>query len=131
MNGTAGWYHLPASTTDKKFSRTVMREICACAVAVHPVGAAGRRIEYLYDIASVKLVKRCVLTVEQAGSLDLTNQSEYWLLKLGASRPLAAPLNAGGIRKFRYRLTSASDLLAAQSWEDLNERYQRVVEAGV
>lgn len=131
MNGTAGWYHIPASTTDKKFSRTVMRELCACAVAVHPVGAPGRRIEYLYDIASVKLVKRCALTVEQAGSLDLTNQSEYWLLKLGASWPLAAPFNAGGVRRFRFRLTSAADLLVAQSWEDLTERYQRVVEAGV
>lgn len=127
MHGTAGWYHIPSSTVAKKISRTVMRELIGCAVAVHPVGETGRLIEYLYDVTSVKLVKRSELTVEQAGCLDLTNQNEYWLLKLGASRRLATPFNAGGIRSFRYRLTSASDLLAAQCWGDLAERYPRVI----
>ncbi|MHB8057790.1 MAG: hypothetical protein ACYDHC_07835 [Desulfuromonadaceae bacterium] len=128
MTGTAGWYHIPASTTDKRISRTVMRKLRFCAVAVHPVGVAERRIEYLYEIESVRLVKRNRLTVEQAGSLAPDNQNDYWLIKLGASRLLPATFSAGGIRKFRFRLTSASELQAAQNWSDMSERYASFVE---
>lgn len=123
MRGTAGWYHVPASTTDKKTSRTVMREVRYCAVAVHPAGAADRQIEYLYDVRSVKLVKRCDLTVEQAGTEDPKNQRDYWLFQLGASRRLNIPVSAAGFRVFRFRLTGASDLLATANWSDLPERY--------
>src|SRR6185369_8744561 len=103
MTGSAGWYHMPASTTDKKVSRTVMRELSCCAVAVHPAGAGERLIEFLYDVASVKLLKRCDLSAEQAGSIDPDNQNEYWLIRLGESRRLPVPVNAGGVRRFRYR----------------------------
>ncbi len=128
MTGTAGWYHIPASTTDKKISRTVMRELRFCAVAVHPARAAERRIEYLYEVEPVKLVKRNTLTADQAGSVAPDNQNDYWLIKLGTSRPLPAAFSAGGIRRFRFRLTGASDLLTAQNWSDLSERYASFVE---
>ncbi|HXE96163.1 MAG TPA: restriction endonuclease-like protein [Dongiaceae bacterium] len=128
MTGTAGWYHIPASTTDKKISRTVMRELRFCAVAVHTVGTAERRIEYLYEVESVRLVKRNRLTAEQAGSVNPDNQNEYWLLHLGAARLLPAAFSDGGIRKFRFRLTGASDLLKAKNWNDLSERYASFVE---
>lgn len=98
------------------------------SAAVHPSGAGERLIEYLYEVESVKLLKRCELTVDQAGSIDPENQNEYWLLKLGPSKHLPVPVKAGGIRKFRYRFTSASDLLSAQRWEDLSERYQCVAD---
>ena len=123
MSGTAGWYHIPASTTDKKISRTVMRELRRCAIAVHPTGGDERVIKYLYDVASVKLVKRYELGTEQAGSVDPDNQNEYWLLKLGVSQPLSVAVSAGGVRRFRFRLTGASDLLTAKNWTDLPERY--------
>jgi len=123
MTGTAGWYHIPASTTDKRISRTVMRELRFCAVAVHPVGTAERRIEYLYEIESVRLVKRNRLTAEQAGSVALDNQNDYWLIKLGASRLLPTAFSAGGIRMFRFHLTGAAELQVAQNWSDLSERY--------
>lgn len=128
ISGTAGWYHIPASTTDKRISRTVMRELSCCAVAIHSSGTGERLIEYLYEVESVKLLKRCELTVEQAGSIDSGNQNEYWLLKLGTSRCLPVPVKAGGIRKFRYRFTSASDLVSAQRWEELSELYQCVAD---
>jgi hypothetical protein len=108
-----------------------MRELRFCAVAVHPVGSAERRVEYLYEIESVRLVKRNGLTAEQAGSVNADNQNEYWLLKLGASRLLPVAFSAGGIRRFRFRLTGASDLQAAQSWSDLSERYASFVEKSV
>lgn len=127
MTGTAAWYHIPASTTDKKISRTVMRELRFCAVAVHPVGTAERRIEHLYDVTSVKLVKRCDLTVEQAGSVDPDNQNEYWLLRLGTSRSLPQPVSTGSIRSFRFRMTAAADLLGAKSWDELPDRYSSVM----
>lgn len=131
MTGTAGWYHIPASTTDKKISRTLMRELRFCAVVVHPVGAVERRIEYLYEIESVRLVKRNRLTAEQAGYVNLHKQSDFWLIKLGGAKLLPVAFSAGGIRKFRFRLTGASDLLAAQNWSDLPERYASFVEKSV
>jgi len=63
------------------------------------------------------------LTVEQAGYVNPNKQSDFWLIKLGASRLLPATFSAGGIRKFHFRLTSASELQAAQNWSDLSERY--------
>lgn len=128
MTGAAGWYHIPASTTDKRVSRTVMRELRFCAVAVHHAGGSERRIEYLYEIVSARLVKRNSLGFEEAGSVDPDNQHDYWLLQLGASRLLPIAFSAGGIRRFRFRLTGASDLLAAQNWNDLSERYVSFVE---
>jgi len=128
-NGTAGWYHMPVSTSEKKkYSRTVIREIRYCAVAVHPTGASGRLIEYLYDVVSVKLVKRCELTVEQAGSVDSLNQNEYWLLKLGTAKRLPLPIGVGGVRTFRSQLVGAYDLLKAKKWSDLSERYAAFME---
>ena len=105
-----------------------MRELRFCAVAVHPVGSDERRIEYLYEIESVRLIKRNSLTAEQAGSANPNNQNDYWLIKLGASRLLPAAFSAGGIRRFRFRLTGASELQAAQNWSDLSERYASFVE---
>jgi hypothetical protein len=130
MTGTAGWYHIPASTTDKRISRTVMRELRFCAVAVHAAGTAERRIEYLYEVESVRLVKRNRLTAEQAGSVAPDNQNDYWLIKLGASRLLPVAFSAGGIRKFRFRLTGASELQAALNWSNLSERYASVMKNG-
>lgn len=127
MKGTADWYHIPASTTDKRISRTVMRELSCCAIAVHPAGSSERVIEHLYDVISVQLLKRCELTVEQAGSVDPDNQNEYWLLRLGPSRTLPQPVSTGSIRSFRFRLTASADLLAAKRWSDLTDRYASFV----
>ncbi|MDD2736513.1 MAG: hypothetical protein PHF56_21485 [Desulfuromonadaceae bacterium] len=69
--------------------------------------------------------------VGYAGSIAPDNQNDYWLIKLGASRLLSAVFSAGGIRKFRFRLTGASELQAAQNWSDLSERYASFVEKSV
>ncbi len=71
------------------------------------------------------------MTAEQAGSGVSENQNDYWLLKLGASRLLPAAFSAGGIRKFRFRLTGASELQVAQNWSDLPVRYASFVEKSV
>ena len=128
LNGTAHWFHMPVSTTEKKqYSRTIMREIRYCAPAVHHHGETDRKIEYLYDVISIQLVKRCVLTVEQAGKADPANQSEYWLLELGAARPLVSPVIIGGTRHFPFRLTGAANMLATQNWSELPKRYEAFI----
>jgi hypothetical protein len=66
-------------------------------------------------------------TADQVDSIAPDNQNDYWLLKPGASRLLPAAFSAGGIRKFRFRLTGASALLAAENWSDLSERYVSVM----
>lgn len=127
LEGTAGWYHLPVSTQEnRKIPRAVMREVRFCAVSVHQPGSHDRMIEYLYDVKSVRLVKRCDLTVEQAGSIAPANGSEYWLFELGPARQLPSPLRIAGVRSFRFRLTSASGILAGKSWQELEERYPGV-----
>jgi len=128
MTGNAGWYHMPVSTSEKKkYSRTIMREIRCCAVAVHHAGTHERLIEYLYDVRSVRLVKRCDLYLEQAGSVDPDNQQLYWLFELGASRQLNSPVRISGTRHFPVRLTGMPDLLAAENWSDLPERYAAIL----
>jgi len=72
--------------------------------------------------------RRTTWTADQAGSVAPDNQNDYWLIKLGASRLLPAAFSAGGIRKFRFRLTGATELQAAQNWSDLSERYASFVE---
>lgn len=125
LEGTAGWYHLPVSTQEnRKIPRTVMREVSFCAVSVHQPGAHDRMIEYLYDVKSVRLVKRCDLTVEQAGSLAPANGNEYWLFELGPARHLPGPLRIGGVCSFRFRLTSAQEMLSGKPWQELVDRYQ-------
>ncbi|MBI5485036.1 MAG: hypothetical protein HY888_11330 [Deltaproteobacteria bacterium] len=69
-------------------------------------------------------------TADQAGSVAPDNQNDYWLIKLGSSRLLPAAFSAGGIRKFRFRLTGASELQVAQNWSDLPERYASVMKNG-
>lgn len=122
LNGTAGWYHIPLKTTDKKsIVRNAMREVRHCAIAVPHMGQ-GKIITYLYEVKSVRLVKRCDLNIEQAGKLDAGNDAEYWLFELGFSRPLPQPLSLPG-RTFRFQLTKAAALLGAKSWDELPKRY--------
>ncbi|MBP7866033.1 MAG: restriction endonuclease-like protein [Acidobacteria bacterium] len=126
LTGTASWYHIPVSTTDKKIARTVMRELRFCAVAVHRPDIHDRCIEYLYDVLSVRRVKRCELTVEQAGKVETSNRNDYWLLRLGNSRRLKELVSTGGTRHFRFRLTGAAEILAACRWDNLPDRYPRI-----
>jgi len=121
--GTAGWYHTPLSTTEKKsIERNAMREVRHCAIGVHHSGSKERVITHLYDVKSVRLVKRCDMTMEQAGKVDPGNIDEYWLFELGYARCLAQPVSMP-VRSFRFQLTNAADLVVATNWESLPKRY--------
>jgi len=121
--GAAGWYHAPLSTTDKKsIQRNVMREVRYCAIGVHPGGSTARVITHIYEVKSVRLVRRCDMTIDQAGKLDPGNTGEYWLFELGYARPLAQPVNMP-VRSFKFQLTNAADLLVASNWDTLPKRY--------
>jgi hypothetical protein len=128
QNGTARWFHIPVSTTEKKqYSRTIMREIRYCAPAVHHHGETDRKIEYIYDVISIQLARRCDLTAEQAGKAEPSNQNEYWLVELGASRRLDSPVSIKGTRHFPLRLTGAANMFATQNWSDLPARYEALI----
>ena len=129
LDGTARWYHMRVNTSDKKqYSRTVMREVRHCALSVHKKGENGSTIEYIYDVISVRKVKRYELTAEQAGTVNAENQESYWLFELGSSHSLSPPFQVPFGRRFRFRLTGASDLLVAQNWSDLPDRYASFIE---
>ncbi len=122
--GSACWYHIRLSATEKKsIARNTMREIRYCAIAVYHGGEAERIITHIYEVKSVKLVKRCDMTINQSGKVDSGNDKEYWLLELGYARPLAQAFSMKGLRSFRFQLTNAKELLVAKNWDDLPKRY--------
>jgi hypothetical protein len=126
--GLAGWYHIRLSATEKKsIARHVMREVRYCAIAVYHGGGAERIITHIYEVKSVKLVKRCDMTIHQAGKVDSGNDKDYWLLELGYARPLAQAFIMKGLRSFRFQLTNAKELLVAKNWDDLPKRYTTVI----
>ena len=123
LQGKAGWYHIPVSTAENyKVTRTVIREVRYCAIAVSSTGVPDRHVEFLYDVLSIRLVRRNELTLDQAGKIDLSNSAIYWLFELGTSRTLK-PLAVPGKRGFRFMLTGARDLMESREWKDLPDRY--------
>jgi uncharacterized protein len=123
-NGTAGWYHVPVATADKRQAfRTVIQELRFCAVAVHHAGAFDRQITYLYNVVSVHPVKRSELTIEQAGQVKPHDHSEFWLLRLGGSRRLDHAVRVPGVRGNLFYLISMAELLSARELSALKERY--------
>ena len=121
--GAAVWYHMPLATTDKKaIERNVMREVRHCAIGVHHSDSKERVITHLYDVKSVRLVKRCDMNSAQAGKIDLLNNDDYWLFELGYARPLAQQIKMP-TRTFKFQLTNAAALLVAENWEALPKRY--------
>ncbi|MEY4912011.1 MAG: hypothetical protein RL761_1674, partial [Pseudomonadota bacterium] len=129
-DGKAGWYHIPVATTDDmKFSisRNVMNETRQCAIAVPVKGERHKELAFIYDVISVRKVKRCDLNAAQAGYLS-NRTEEYWLLELGASRTIAQPIIVKNIRKFAVFHTSATDIAASKPWNELKQRYKSLVQ---
>ena len=126
-DGKAEWYHTPLLTTEKKFiPRHVIREVRYCAIAIKD-NQSGKTIKYLYEVKSVRLVKRCDLNINPAGKMDSANETEYWLFELGYARLLLQALSISGTRPFRFQLTNAKELLVAKNWDDLPKRYTTVI----
>jgi len=123
-NGMAGWYHLPVTTTDKKsVERNVLREVRYLAAGVYFSDQKDRVIAHLYEVKSVRLVKRHEISVEQAGKVS-TSSDDYWLFELGYARPLESQIKMS-IRsgRFPFELVRAADLLQARDWKALTKRY--------
>lgn len=126
-DGIAPWYHVPVTTTLKKsISHHVMQESRYCALAAYDVANTQRVVEFIYDVISIEIKKRCDLTIEQAGNLS-SSTDEYWLIKLGPSRAISRPVTTKNIRSFRIFHTSEQDLIASKKWEELPLRYASLV----
>lgn len=126
-NGTAPWYHVPVTTTLKKsISHHVMQESRFCALAAYDATNTQRVVEFIYDIISIDIKKRCDLTIEQAGNLS-NSTDEYWLIKLGSSRRISQPVTTKSVRSFKIFHTSEQDLTASKNWEELTMRYTSLV----
>lgn len=123
--GMAGWYHMPVTTTDKKaIERNVMREIRYCAIGVHHSLSTGRVISHVYEVKSVRVVKRSTLTLEQSGKkIEPTNNEDYWLFELDDARSLFHPVDMPA-RTFKFQLTNAADVFSAKHWDELPIRYK-------
>lgn len=127
VDGTAPWYHVPVATTLKKsISYHVMQETRHCALAAYDTDGKQRVLEYIYEIVSIEIKKRCDLSITQAGSRS-NKIDEYWLIKLGPSRPIACPITVKSVRTFTIFHTSKNDITASKKWEDLPQRYASLV----
>ncbi|BCG62819.1 MAG: hypothetical protein methR_P0477 [Methyloprofundus sp.] len=125
-HGKAQWYHLPLKTTvAKKMQRAAMREIKYCAFVVHYSGDKQRRIEYIYSVSSVRLVKRKAINALQAGAEAKLEslEKEYWLFELGRATKLDLSIDVAGLRDFKFRLVSVDELVNAKVWGDLPNHY--------
>ena len=124
-NGSARWYHIPLSTTNKaSVERNAMREVRYCAIALGEVD--GRKITHLYQVKSVKLKNRSELEFEQTGRADSGKNKKYWIFELNYARPLPQVLVFPDLPHFKFRLTNAADVLAVTDWDDLPARYALV-----
>lgn len=123
--GSARWYHIPLSTTNKvSVERNVMREVRYCAIAHGDVG--GRTITHLYQVKSVKLKNRSELEFDLTGRLESKKNTKYWLFEFGYAEPMPQALIFPVFPHFKFRLTSAADVLTAINWDDLPARYALV-----
>ncbi len=123
-NGTAGWYHMPVTTTDKKsVERNVLREVRYLATGVYFSDKKDRFISHLYEVKSVRLVERREISAEQAGKAS-SSSDEYWLFELGYAQPLESQIKMS-IRsgRFPFELVQAADLLKATDWKAVTKRY--------
>lgn len=124
-NGRAAWYHMPVTTTDKKaVERNVMREVRYLAAGVYFDDRKDRFISHLYEVKSVRLVKRGDISNEQAGKKSSSDEEEYWLFELGYAQPLMVQIKMSiRAKRFPFELIQAADLLKATDWKDLTRRY--------
>ncbi|MGZ8257301.1 MAG: nuclease domain-containing protein [Gallionella sp.] len=122
QRGTAGWYNMPLTTTDKQsVARNAMREVRYCAVAHGDAG--NKNATHLYAVKTVKLVKRGELTIEQAGKTDSGNDARYWLFELGYAQTMPQVLAFPMLPHFKFLLTSGNDILHGKEWDKLPARY--------
>lgn len=129
QNGAAEWYHIPVDTTKKRvISQHVMRETRYCAIVVKEpsVGIGFVAIQWIYEVSAVSIVRRCALSVEQAGKLA-TKEDEYWLLKLELPRRIIRPIVGKNLGNFVLLHTSAQLLNTAVSFDQLLPRYTELV----
>lgn len=124
--GTAGWYHVPLSTTNRfSVSRTAMKEIRFFGVAVRSENSSKSYVEFIYRVDSVKLKQRSELTLEQAGAKGRDgNNSQYWVLQLSRSYRLSDPIELNKSRGFSFQLTEEKALLTASHWDELPKHYE-------
>jgi hypothetical protein len=126
QQGKAEWYHIPLqSTLRNNMQRAAIREIKYCAFVVYYPDDRQRRIDFIYEVRSVRLVKRKEITNEQAGAKAKSEnlEKEYWLFELGKARPLDSAIDVSGTRDFKLRLASAEQLSKAENWQDLSNHY--------
>ena len=124
--GTAEWFHIPLqSTVNNRMQRAAVREIKYCAFVVYYPAVGQRRIDFIYEVRSVRLVKRKAISTGQAGAKakDATLENDYWLFELGKARPLGSAIDVSGKRDFKLQLVRAEQLVQAKNWQDLSYHY--------
>jgi hypothetical protein len=113
---------MPLNTTDKQsVARNALREVRYCAIAHGDT--VNKKATHLYEVKTVKLVKRSELTLAQAGKVDSENDARYWLFELGYAQVIPQPLAFPILPHFKFLLTSGNQILAGKNWAELPARY--------
>jgi hypothetical protein len=100
-----------------------MREVKHCAFVVYYPDDSQRRIDYIYEVISIKLVKRKEITSEQAGVPLKNSDDNFWLFELGRVNKMELSIDVSGIRDFKFRLVRIYELEKANTWADLPNHY--------
>ncbi|SUD90044.1 DUF2357 domain-containing protein [Psychrobacter phenylpyruvicus] len=127
--GTAQWYHLPEKTFLRKYARHVVNELRYLALASSSEQSlASKKINKLWPIISVSLVRREDISDEQAGS-NSTKTDRYYLFKL--DKPLILKTPIIGVPKDSFMasmsLTTLSSLEQAEQFSQLTQVYKKAL----
>ena len=119
-NGSAKWYHLPLGTSDKReMEADLIKKVRYCALAVKHTDSSARSIRFVYPVNSIAIVSRHKITQVQAGLVSNSTE-DYWLFELGASIPIANPIEViPDDGHFKLTLTKLLALKSGATWDKL------------
>lgn len=121
LNGTAKYYHIPVTTLNNKdiaYQVVLETRYFVIAVPENLNSATAITAHFIYKVKNIKQVRRCDLTVEQAGSLDQKTEY-YWLFELASSSAMPHVLNCTATQGFAVFMSTAQEVLAGKSWQEL------------
>jgi len=126
--GEANLYHMRLLATDRQnIEQHVVREARYLAIAVNAASLVSK-IKYIYPILKVEKIKRSELTEGQTGTRNVTNPNEiYWIFTLGSALKLKSPVTKTFKESFEIKITGAEEISKMAAWDDLPDRYQKLM----
>ncbi|MDC6450349.1 DUF2357 domain-containing protein [Pseudomonadales bacterium] len=122
-SGNATYYHTKSlAFKPQSIENHIIKEARYVAVALE--AGFDRQIEYLYPVLGSRKVRRASISPEQSGTSVVDDPEEmYWLFELGNALKLKEVRTIAADQSFEIKLVSREDLVSADDWSAIPERY--------